>query len=513
MPTLEMPSQPIRADFFSRVERLATPVAIGFSLVAFIRFAISSSRRLWFDEIYTAAVALQPTWIDVWKAYMAPVDLQSPLFYGLSRISWQLLGRNELALRMPEILGVLVFGWCMYLFIGKRLGPLFGLCAMILPLVTNVELCADQARPYGILLGACGLAMLAWRNAVENPKRRTSLVLFAGSLALVVACHGYAIVVILAFALAEFFRAWRSRRLDWRLWLCFLAVLVPLPPYWYTQHVIGRLNGVMGPSKWSHWSQILGFYQFFFQTRENVLILFGLLLVGLALLRKGPKPRRTGMPGHEIVLSVMLATSPVFSVALAMFTTRYYMARYSIFAMGGVVVLAILLIDWVAPDRRIASLMLLLSSLFLFGTRFSDVSMDAVRKRDAAIMVPFAQIPPGTPLVIASGLALLPTDVYASDAQLANTYYLSDRAAAIRYTGSTVFEFPAAFTDYHHFRVHVEDYGSFVKTHKKFMVYGNYLWDDDWQLRKLRDDGARMVEKGKYEGEAVDNFLVEVTLP
>src|SRR5579864_6922528 len=97
----------------SRPERLleksALPLAVLVTLIAFLRYCAYSSRRLWFDEIYSSIVALQPNWSDVWNAFRLGVDLQPPLFYYTTRISWMLLGRNELALRMPEILGVLLF--------------------------------------------------------------------------------------------------------------------------------------------------------------------------------------------------------------------------------------------------------------------------------------------------------------------------------------------------------------------------------------------------------------------
>jgi hypothetical protein len=200
---------------------------------------------------------------------------------------------------------------------------------------------------------------------------------------------------------------------------------------------------------------------------------------------------------------------------MAMVVTKVYGARHSIFAIGGIVVLAILVFDSIATDRRTVSLMLLLLSTFLFAFDqiHPEFSSEAMKKRDARLEVPFKSVPANVPLVIASGLALWPADVYASDADLARTYYLLDRAADIRYTGSAVFDFGPPFTDYHHFRVHLADYSAFLKTHKKFMIYGPYYYEDDWQIRKLKDDGARFVERGKYSGEYTDNFLLEVTLP
>jgi hypothetical protein len=502
--------------FHTLVEKCAIPLAACITLITLLRSIALSSRRLWFDEIYTSTVALQPTLRGVWEAYAAAVDFQPLLFSYVTRLSCLLLGRNEVALRMPQILGVLVFSWCLFYFVRKRVGSVFGLSAMILPLVTNLVFYAGQARPYGMLLGACGLALLAWRNAVGDQRRRTALPLFALSLAGIAACHAYAIVAVFAFALAELFRCFGRKRADWRVWICFFAVVPPLVLYWFPMHAV-KVSGrvVLGPTKWVHWGNIPAFYEFFFRHRELLLISTIALFAGLVLLRVRPQPPVGGMPSHEVVLMVALAVSPAFSVILAMLVTKFYVVRYSIFALAGVVVLAILAIDWVAPDRRVASGMLLVVSIALFGLEQMRpaFSMEGMKKRDAGLEVPFHLLPANTPLVIASGLALLPTDIYASDADLANTYYLMDRAADIQYTGSTIFDFGPPFTDYYHFRTHLVDYSTFIATHKRFMVYGPYNYEDDWQVRKLKDDGAKFVEKGKYSGENSDNYLLEVRLP
>jgi len=497
------------------VEKFAIPVAMLVSLIAFVRYAAYASRRLWFDEVYTATVALQPEWIDVWNAFRTAVDFQPPLFSYTTRISWMLFGHNELALRMPQLLGVIVFAWCLLFFIGKRLGYAFGLSAMILALVTDLEFYSGHARPYGMLLAACGLAMLAWRNAVENPKRRVALPLFAASLSAIVATHAYALIAVAMFALAEGVRWFVTRRPDWKLWFCFLPPALPLSLYFFPLHVVKSGGGGVGPSKWVHWNSVPTFYWFFFHDRLPLLFLIGVLFVGLALLRKGAKPRINGLPVHEIALAVALAVSPVFCVAMAMVVTNYYWAQYSIYAIGGIVVLVIVLLDAVGPSRRITSLMLLAVSFILFGLDQLYVKFDrnAMQQRDAELEIPFNRLPAGAPLVIASGLSLLPADVYSSDTDLARTYYLMDSEAANKYTGCTFFEFGPPFTSYHHFRTHLVAYNDFLKTHRKFFVYGSYSYHDDWQIRKLIDDGAKIVKMGKYAGESADNYLLQVELP
>ena len=107
----------------------------------------------------------------------------------------------------------------------------------------------------------------------------------------------------------------------------------------------------------------------------------------------------------------------------------------------------------------------------------------------------------------------MPMEIYASDSDLARTFYLTDRAAALHYSGSTIFDTLPNLARYHHFRAHFSDYHSFVGEHKKFYAFGPKVYCDAWQIQKLMDDGARMVKKGQYAGELTDNFLFEVTMP
>ena len=208
----------------------------------------------------------------------------------------------------------------MFFFVAKRLGADYGLTAMILPIVTDMEFYAGEARPYGMLLAACGFALLAWRNAIENPRRRVALSLFAISLALVAASHAYAIVTVAVFAAAELARYLRERRADLPLWSCFLAGLVPLPLYWYG---IKTANGMLvGPTRLAHWSDFLVFYQFFFRNRIGLLVLFALLVVGLSLLPRGQSRNSVALPLHEAVLAGLLAVFPIFNISLAILVDR-----------------------------------------------------------------------------------------------------------------------------------------------------------------------------------------------
>jgi hypothetical protein len=138
---------------------------------------------------------------------------------------------------------------------------------------------------------------------------------------------------------------------------------------------------------------------------------------------------------------------------------------------------------------------------------------ELVKKRDAGLSVPFASVPANMPVVVASGLAYLPAEMYASDSDLARTYYLTDRAASIKYSGSNIFDRLPHIKPFHRVRGNFADYSTFIREHKKFFAFGPYVYCDAWQIQKLKDDGAKITEMGRYPGELTDNFLVEVELP
>jgi hypothetical protein len=45
---------------------------------------------------------------------------------------------------------------------------------MLFPLITNAYPYAYEARPYGLLLGFCGLSLLCWQSAAEGQSRLLS---------------------------------------------------------------------------------------------------------------------------------------------------------------------------------------------------------------------------------------------------------------------------------------------------------------------------------------------------
>src|SRR5262245_50861885 len=194
-----------------------------------------ASRKLfWFDEISTIYISRLPDARSVWTALTHGADLNPPLIYGLTHYSEILLGQGELPARLPEILGFWIFCVCLFRFVSLRASVLGGFISMLFPLVTGAYYYAYEARPHGLVLGFCGLALLSWQAAANQQVRRTCWILgLGGSLALAMLSHTYAVLLLAPVMAGEMARSFRTRRLDWPILLSIAAgsacILVSLP--------------------------------------------------------------------------------------------------------------------------------------------------------------------------------------------------------------------------------------------------------------------------------------------
>jgi len=62
-------------------------------------------------------------------------------------------------------------------------------------------------------------------------------------------------------------------------------------------------------------------------------------------------------------------------------------------------------------------------------------------------------------------------------------------------------------------RANVDQYSSFTRRYRQFLVLGTYDYPEDWLLRKLSADGAMLVPIGYYDIPYKDHTVYKVTLP
>jgi hypothetical protein len=127
-----------------------------------------------------------------------------------------------------------------------------------------------------------------------------------------------------------------------------------------------------------------------------------------------------------------------------------------------------------------------------------------------------ALIRPDLPLVDASGVTFFEMNHYEKPNFLSRLYFLKNRPAALSYAHTNLFEdlvFPDRMLPGLPISAKVASYDTFVRQHREFLVLGTYDAPEEWLLRKLRDDGARLTWLGTYPVPYVDSnlYLVDVS--
>ena len=172
----------------------------------------ASRKPFWFDELFTVYLCRLPGLHETLAAVQHGADFNPTLFYFLTRAANSVFGEGRIATRLPEMIGVWLLCFCLFLFVARRCGRQAGLVAGIFPLTTVVQFYAYEARPHGILLGWLGLALLSWQRIVEgSPKLRWRLIFFI-SLMGAGCTHVYALFIMLPFAVVEVYSFIKRRR-------------------------------------------------------------------------------------------------------------------------------------------------------------------------------------------------------------------------------------------------------------------------------------------------------------
>ncbi len=189
------------------------------AVASFIYFAdifVRASRKcFWFDELFAVYLCRLPNFRSTWAAVTHGADFNPPLFYLLTRGAQRLFGEGLIATRLPEIVGVWLFCFCLFLFVERRAGALSGFIAGAFPFFTLVQFYAYEARAHGLVLGWCGLALVCWQRTTDGHKRYLWLACFGLFLVAALLTHIYAVYLIFPFALVEIYNLLYRRRPNW----------------------------------------------------------------------------------------------------------------------------------------------------------------------------------------------------------------------------------------------------------------------------------------------------------
>jgi hypothetical protein len=468
---------------------------------------IAATKMLWFDELITYYPAKLATASETIRFFWEGLDVHTPTTSLLLRADTALFGDSAVAIRIPVIAGYLVMCLCIFLFAARRVPATYAAAAMIFPAITPVFYYATEMRPYGLLLGLTGIAMVCWQRAPEGRFRALSILGLFLSLAAAISCHYYAVLLWIPFGFAELTRTWERRRPDIPVWLALalspLIVLIFLP-------ALHAARSTYGGNFWSkpHLGQVLDSYQ------DLLALVFAPIVVGVILwllLARFMSPVRDGLerpPLAERVLAGSLSLLPLFALPFS-YLTGAYVSRYVLPTVAGMAVFLAFALCWSLKGDRLAGLVLTL----VFAGWFVQKGMGTAKAQDAVnggLRTPLGSVFQNTswmkalensPLPIAATPAVffMKLQHYAPEVVRERLSYPADEPMALKYEGVSTGD-----TSLLHISrmlpIRVSAYREYVARYPRFLVCAETT-NPTWLVRALLDEGAevRLVERsGTY---------------
>jgi len=334
----------------------------------------ASEKYFWYDELVTVYLCRLPTLGDIHQAVIHATDFNPPLFYVVTRISQSLFGEGLITTRLPEILGFWLLCLSLFAFVYRKAGLLAGFIAMTLPMLSEAYYYAYEARPHGIVLGCCGLALLCWQLYLDN-SRKTWLALFSLCLLAAFMNHCYALVSAVPFGLAELVRSWRRKQIDWKMWAALTsptiiacAIFIPLLRS-YKAGVAGTQFGVtyFQPSWWSAFTFYFGLV-----SPCVVVVVVMFLLFAIDTLRPPALARSAGLFElglEELTLACSFLLLPFFGVLAGKLVHGPFIPRYFMSTVIGFCLLVSFMVR--APRTRNRTAILLTAVIVALLARTS----------------------------------------------------------------------------------------------------------------------------------------------
>lgn len=479
-------------------------------------------KHLWHDELYTFYIAQAPSFGKMME-WTRTIDLNPPLYYIAARLTFHVLHPSAFSVRLPSMIAYFVATLCAYQFVRRRLTPLYGLFAAMAMLSSPFNPLSYEARPYAFVLAFLGILALGWQRAIQEDKPRSwiaYLLVLVGGFGMLLS-HVLASVAYAALLVTEAIRFVMRRKPDWILWIC---LVVPLSAcITYLQPIQTHSSGAF-PEQFQ--ASIVDLVAAYANLWMGLISLLGAAIIVIVLLHeeRSPFPRAyqpRGFSWPEKILALGFCCVPFVVSLVFMHSHSAYFDRYGIPAVFGVAILA----PWfVSRWTRNSSLAALISSIvFIFGVVTPSSIARHVQRVVQPIQpqgpnltgrsnIPISQIHPELPLVDNSGLTFLEMNRRENSTFLSRVYYLEDSQSAVKYANATIFEGFPVLEGKFPIRGNIAPYQEFIQQHSKFLVLGTYNYPEDWLLRKLLADHARLRFLGEYDTGYKDEQLYEVTL-
>jgi hypothetical protein len=485
-------------------------VLAALTLLYVIAVLKASRRFVWFDELYTLDLARARSIPLIWEL-IRRFDFQPPELYILSRFSMKLFGQSPFGLRFPSMLEFYIGSIALFFFVRRKVGTSYAAAAVLTLWLGATFRYATEARAYALLLMSFSTLLLCWDTATTSEKRSLALSGVAISNLVMLSAHVFAPLSLFPFLAAELVRFSRRRKTDFALWAALLAPTAVMILY------IPLFQGY-GTLYFPHEFQAsLGKIFYFYLDSINIISVALLLALCASLTVSQGKPligSDCGWRTEETVLFGATLAIPIFlNIVLSWrhgaFWDRYAITTRAVIYIGMAILLGLRLASHRYAGYAAAAVLL----VFCLRTDVAGKSSISAAKDASAL----AAVRSDLPLVDASGVTFFEMNHYEKPDLLARLYFLKDRSLAMNYTHTNFFEDRGWGGDemkpYFPISASITPYNDFIRQHREFLVLGTYDAPEEWVLRKLHDDGARLTWLGAYPLPYVDSNLYLVSLP
>ncbi len=496
-----------------QIERHRAFLLLGLTFLYVAAVQYRGNLILWHDEIFTYYIAKSSS-VQQFLNAIRLLDLNPPLSYLLTRLSLDLFGDTPFVTRLPAMVSFFLASIAFMYFLAKRTGYLWGVFGVLLIWYSPFFEYATQARPYAILLMFFSLTLLSWDVAIScNLNRSWALAGIVMGNAGMMLSHVFGIFSVAPFLLAEIVRWRRTHRVDWPLWACLwlplgmAASYIPLMNRFQVEQFPFQFQASLGKAgvfyvKWMLLGSCPG-------------LLAGLLAASVTPHSWWKSRLRNPMfTASHVSLLVGLVLAPLLVNLMLMRTQGAFWERYCITSAIAAYITTALFVAYQLSANRLSAV---LSSVFLVSLTLLNTHIFPPVDRSARARVlpkiDFETYRPQLPFVAASGMTFLEMDRNESATFDKRLYYLTDRASAVKYAHATIFEGLAVEKQYFPIRANVLPYREFVSRHHHFLVFGTMFYPEDWLIKRLQDDGAKMTHLGDFYSPYKDASMYDVAMP
>lgn len=473
---------------------------------------LASHKQLWNDELFTYYLALLPKASSLRQALLTGAEQIPPTFHVLTRGTFALFGTGQVAIRLPEIVAFLIMMLCLFRFVTVVSSPFYGLVAMVTPLVTDAYRYAYEARPYALVFGFSGLALVCWQEFASERRPTWAIVGLTLALAAALSSHYYGVLTCAGIGIGEAVRSWKRRRLDPPVWAALgIGAAVPILVFW---PFISQ-SAQYAPTFWSpppRLGQLPDFYRQLLLPGASPLSATLLLAAAYGLVTS-PRPSsesRAALAWPELGAGVGFAVLPVIAFAVGKIATHVFVNRYALASVLGISILPALIVQRLPRGRAVVGLgyLMLVSIWFSLAQRHALSALDDdVRSTTQAVAL-LRVNHDDLPIVASEPHIFMTLAHYAPPDVTSRLVYLSDPAASLRHLGHNSVDRGMSELIGPWFHLPVRAYAPFVESHSSFLVYGNLGWLN-WVTAQLCADHRALELQGRVN----EDFLFRVHDP